>query len=236
MAGRNTAWRLAGAALLAACAAGHAAADESPPAEAVTAVPSADSAIPSADFLAETASTDAHYAADWVVRNADNRQAPFAIVDKREARLYVFGADGRLKGASTILLGSATGDDAVADIARRSPSSLAPGERTTPAGRYGSEPGHNLQGEDIVWIDYDASLAIHRLRPSPAAERRAERIESASPGFKRISFGCVVVPVAFYEEVVLPLLGRQRGVVYVLPEMRAVHEMFGGLQMSMRTP
>jgi len=37
----------------------------------------------------------------------------------------------------------------------------------------------------------------------------------------------VVVPVAFYDDVVSPLLGRQRGVVYVLPETRPVGEMFG---------
>ena len=36
-----------------------------------------------------------------------------------------------------------------------------------------------------------------------------------------VSFaGCVVVPVAFYQAVVQPLLGSQRGVVYVLPEHR----------------
>ena len=188
-----------------------------------------------ADFPIEVASLDARYAADWVVSHADNQQQPFAIVDKRDARLYVFTAQGRLTGASPVLLGLAPGDASVPDIARRAPASLAPAERTTPAGRYRSEPGHNHKGEDIVWFDYDASLAIHRLRPAPPGEHRRERLESASAESKRISFGCVVVPVAFYEQVVEPLLGRQRGVVYVLPEMRPVHEMFGRLQLSLRT-
>ena len=179
-----------------------------------------------ADFLVEAPSVDARYAADWIVRNADHLGRPFAIVDKKGARLYVFNADGRLSGASSVLIGLAPGDESIADIAHRTPSSLAPAERTTPAGRYASEPGHNQHGEDIVWFDYDASLAIHRLRPSPPSERRRERLESASADVKRISFGCVVVPVAFYDEVVSPLLGRQRGVVYVLPETRPVRAMF----------
>ena len=38
--------------------------------------------------------------------------------------------------------------------------------------------------------------------------------------------GCVVVPVAFYEQVVAPVLGHQRAVVYVLPEDRPVRGYF----------
>lgn len=174
----------------------------------------------------EPPSSDARYAAHWVLRNADNAGRPFAIVDKKGAQLYVYAADGRLAGASAVLLGLATGDEPVPEIANRSPAGLAPAQRTTPAGRFASEPGHNDKGEDIVWFDYDAALAIHRLRPSPAIERRRERLESSLADVRRISFGCVVVPVAFYDEVVSPLLGRHRGVVYVLPETRPVREMF----------
>jgi len=97
----------------------------------------------------------------------------------------------------------------------------APGERTTPAGRFTSQPGHNAQGEDVVWFDYAAALAIHRLRPGPAAQHRGERMGSPDSADKRISAGCVVVPVAFYEAVVRPSLGRRPGMVYVLPETRA---------------
>jgi len=166
----------------------------------------------------EMAWTDPNDAVSEIVQRADNHGRPFAIVDKRAARLFVFGAKGELIGETPVLLGLARGDESAPDLANRSPSSLLPAERTTPAGRYASEPGHNDKGEDIVWIDYDASLAIHRLRPSPQAERRAERLASANPDDKRISFGCVVVPVAFYEEVVRPTLGSARGTVYVLAE------------------
>lgn len=181
-------------------------------------------------------SEDAEFATRWVVASEDNRSLPYAIVDKKRARLYVYAATGRLVGASPVLLGLSVGDASVADIATRPPSSLTPAERTTPAGRYASEPGHNAQGEDIVWIDYAAALAIHRLRPSPTAQRRDERMGSPRSEDRRISYGCVVVPVAFYDAYVRPLLGSQRGVVYVLPETRPLAEMLRSERSAPRTP
>jgi hypothetical protein len=67
------------------------------------------------------------------------------------------------------------------------------------------------------------------------AEHRAERLASATPDDNRITFGCIVVPVAFYESVVEPLLGRQRDVVYVLPETRPVQAMFGRFDLGLAT-
>jgi len=192
------------------------------------------SAVAAPDFVGERASDDVRYAASWVLDGEDNQGKPFIIVDKRNARVYVFDAAGRLAGASAALLGLAPGDGSIPDIARRAPSSLRPAERTTPAGRFESQPGHNDKGEDIVWVDYDASLAIHRLRPAPLAERRPERLASASVDDKRISFGCIIVPVAFYEDIVSATLGRQHGVVYVLPEVRAANELFGDLRLGSR--
>ena len=170
-------------------------------------------------------SDDAGVAARWVADHQDNRNQPFVIVDKRRARLYAFAATGQVVGESPVLLGLAVGDTSIVDMAARTPASLAPAERSTPAGRFASEPGHNAQGEDIVWFDYDAALAIHRLRPSPAYQHRDERIASSRSDDRRISYGCIVVPVAFYDAVVRPLLGSQRGIVYVLPETRPVSDM-----------
>lgn len=175
-----------------------------------------------ADALAAAQASSATVAAvRWVLASDDHRGRPFAIVDKKDARLFVFDPAGRLVGATPVLLGLTPGDGAlVATMGDRPVASLTPAERTTPAGRFDSEPGLNDRGEAIVWIDYDAALAIHRLRPAPAHERRAERLASPDPAQRRISFGCVVVPVAFYEDVIATTLGRARGVVYVLPEER----------------
>jgi hypothetical protein len=172
-------------------------------------------------------SADAQQLADWVLHSGDNAGLPYALVDKKAAMLYLFGADGQLRAASPALLGAAPGDHGAPDLNQRDLSTLALHERTTPAGRYLAQPGSNLQGEPVVWVDYGAALAIHRLRPGPSAERRAERLRSATPADNKISLGCVVVPVAFYTQQVEPLLGQGRSVVYILPEIMEASAVFG---------
>jgi hypothetical protein len=179
------------------------------------------------DFAGERASADAQRVAEWVIENGDNRGTPFAIVDKKDARLFVFDAGGRVLGATPALLGLAPGDHSLPGVGDRDPSLLLPHERTTPAGRFESEPGRNHTGERIVWFDYDAALAIHRVRPGRAHDGRVKRLASPAPADRRASLGCVVVSVDFYKSVVAPTLGRERGVVYVLPETRSVAEVFG---------
>lgn len=175
------------------------------------------------------ASPEVHEVVAWVLSSHDHGGRPFAIVDKKAARLYVFGPEGGLRGAAPALLGLAPGDHGLMPGVRRDVASLAPHERTTPAGRFVSEPGRNLQGEPVVWFDYQAALAIHRLRPAAPAERRPQRLASVTAADNRISLGCVVVPVVFYEHVVQPVLGQGYSVTYVLPEGRPARELFGGL-------
>jgi YD repeat-containing protein len=163
---------------------------------------------PSADIVAVARTT---------LRTRDNAGMPVAVVDKRQAQLAVYDARGRLVGVTAALLGLMPGDVASADAARKVAQGLLPAvERTTPGGRYASQPGTNLNGERVVWIDYASALAIHRLRPAPAHERRAERLASPTPADNRITLGCVVVDPAFFDAVVLPTLGHGSGVVYVL--------------------
>lgn len=162
----------------------------------------------------------------WATQGGDAAGRPFAVVDKPQARIHVYDASGRRVGSDAVLLGLARGDDSAPGVGERVSTGLAPQERTTPAGRFDSQPGHNHRGEAIVWVDYDAAIAIHRLRPGPAAERRPQRLASATVDDNRISLGCIVVSEAFYDAVVGPVLGRQRGVVYVLPDTRAWTEVF----------
>ena len=157
--------------------------------------------------------------------NADDARdgRPFAIVDKRAATLSVYAADGSLLGRTATLLGLTPGDAEVPGSRGKAPDALTVQERTTPAGRFEAQPGLNLHNERVVWIDYGASLAIHRLRPAPARERRPERLASANPLERRITLGCVVVDPAFFERVVLPSLGSGKGgLVYILPEREPI--------------
>ena len=180
-----------------------------------------------ADFASEDASEDVRHMANWVMDQRDHRGMPFVIVDKQHARVFVFQSDGKLDGATPGLMGSALGDDSVSGIGEREISAILPHERTTPAGRFLSVPGINSFGEDIIWVDYSAAVSMHRVRAKEPKERRLERLASATPDDNRISFGCINLPVAFYDSVVKPLLGTRQGVVYVLPETRSLQAVFG---------
>lgn len=183
---------------------------------------------PRADFGSLSPSADARHVADWVASSSDNMRLPFAILDKRGARVYVFDAQARLMGSSLVLLGSAAGDDSVAGIGNRPLSAVRPHERTTAAGRFVSEPGHDETGDNVVWIDYDAALAMHRVKVIDPKERRFERIATDSIDDKRISNGCINVPIAFFDSVVEPTLGRSKAIVYVLPEVKPIQQVFPG--------
>lgn len=143
---------------------------------------------------------------------------PFAVVDKRRATLAVYAADGRLVGRAAALLGLTPGDREPASARGKAPSALNTGERVTPSGRFEAVPGRNPSGERVVWFDDAANLAIHRLRPAPAGERRPERLASGNLAERRITLGCVVVDPAFFDAVVLPTLGRGPSLIYILPE------------------
>jgi hypothetical protein len=180
-----------------------------------------------ADFALEQASHEARQIADWVVDSGDNLAKPFVIVDKVNARIFVFDAGGRIRGAAPALLGSARGDHSVPGIGEREMSDIRPEDRTTPAGRFVAALGHNFRGEDVLWVDYDAAVSLHRVITSNPKERRLHRLATPTPKDNRISYGCINVPVAFYETVVRPAFIGTEGIVYVLPETRSARETFG---------
>lgn len=177
-------------------------------------------------FKNEKASLPARNAADWIVDSGDNLGMPFMIIDKAEARVLMFDAHGQLTGSASALLGLARGDDSVPGIGERKLSSIRPEERTTPAGRFVASLGRNLAGDEILWVDYEAAISLHRVVPGTAKERRAERLASPHVYDKRISYGCINVPVAFFDSVVIPAFTGTNGVVYTLPETRDNHTVF----------
>lgn len=179
-------------------------------------------------FASQEASDDARFVVEWVMQSADHRGLPFAVVDKKGAHIYIFDSEGRLSGATPALLGQAVGDESAPHVGAHTQAGEVPlHERTTPAGRFVSRPGRNLEGEHVVWVDYASAFAIHRLRPGASFRSREARLASASAGDNRASLGCVVVPAAFYDNVVQPFLGRNPAVIYVLPETRSVRDLFG---------
>jgi len=189
-----------------------------------------------ADFAGQDASSDARQVADWVSDSGDNRGTPFAILDKREARLHVFDREGRLIDSSRVLLGATPGDDSADGIGTKAMSDVKQQEKTTPAGRFVSQPGTNAGGEEVIWVDYHNAVSMHRVRIVDPKERRLQRLASGDAADRRISFGCINVPVAFFDSVLKPNLGSARAVVYVLPERKALHEVFPVYALEDRYP
>jgi hypothetical protein len=186
-----------------------------------------------ANFERERASREARHIADWVVDSGDNRGLPFMIVDKVEAKVFQFSAQGQLSGAAPALLGLARGDDSVPGIGERKLSSIRPEERTTPAGRFVAAIDRSLTGEQILWVDYDTAVSLHRVINVPR-ERRLERLASPTPDDNRISFGCINVPAKFFDNVVLPAFTATDGIVYVLPETRSARSVFASYDVDDR--
>ena len=172
------------------------------------------------------ASDDARYVEHWIHAKGDDHGRPFVIVDKKAARIFVFGAGGKLVGESSTILGQSRGDLPVPGAGQKNPTDLLPFERKTPAGRFESQPGRNLHGEPVVWVDYDTGIAIHRVRPGISQMQRMSSLATEDPNNKRLSLGCVVVPEEFFWSVVIPTMGHTHGVVYVLPEDEPVQALF----------
>ncbi len=179
-----------------------------------------------ANFEGEHKSKKARHVADWVVDSGDNRGMPFAIVDKIDAKVFVFDADGQLRGAAPALLGLARGDDSAPGIGDLKLSQIPPAERTTPAGRFVAFMAYNSHGKTILWVDYDGAVSLHRVITTNPREHRLQRLATPTPKDNRISFGCINVPAKFFDNVVSPAFTGTYGIVYVLPETRSNSETF----------
>jgi hypothetical protein len=165
--------------------------------------------------------------AGWVIASKDNRDLPFAVIDKNAAQVLVFGADGRLRGLAPALIGSAIGDDSAPGVGDRELSDIPLEERTTPAGRYVAGYGPAAGGKSVLWVDYATSVSIHPLESSRSAkkEKRKERLSSPIPEDNRITHGCINVSPAFYSKIIRTTF-KDGGVFYVLPDSMSLQAAF----------
>jgi hypothetical protein len=187
-----------------------------------------------ATYGAEHPSDGVRHVADWALDSGDAGGRAIVVVDKQQARVWLFDPQGTLVAQTPALLGSAVGDDPVPGIGEKPLSEIRPEEKTTPAGRFVAEHGVNSHGEDIVWVSYDLAVSMHRVRPTVKAERRLERLASDTAEDNRISFGCINLPVAFYEQALLPAVRDSGATVYVLPETRSPQQQFGSYDVAAR--
>lgn len=187
-----------------------------------------------ASFGNESASVDTRAMANWALGSGDSQGMPFTIVDKKAARVFVFDADGLLRGSAPVLLGLALGDHAVPGIGERPLSSIRPEERTTPAGRFVAALDRNLRGKEILWVDYDGAVSLHPVVSAKAEERRLQRLASPTPLDNRISYGCINVSAKFFDNIVRPAFTGTNGIVYVLPDVMSIEEVFHSAKAKLR--
>lgn len=192
------------------------------------ALPQAQAAVEIApDFAGQEVSDDARRLVGWVLRSNDHARTNFIVIDKKHARIHVFDSMASMSASGPILLGGMPGDEAIPAIGSRPLAQVRPEERITPAGRFVAERGQNDRAEDVVWISYDDALSIHRVLTTNADERRLERLATPTPDDNRISYGCINVPVDFYEAHVRPAFATHRAAVYILPEVKTLESVFG---------
>ena len=215
--------------LCAAFVAGSALALSCAPAGAATEKPAAAIAHPGplADFHGTPASPGVREVANWAFYTHDNHGRAVVILDKKEATVYAFTPDGLLLASAPALLGMAVGDGTVPGVGDKPLSQVPEAERTTPAGRFVAEPGVDDTGVDVVWVDYESAVAMHRVITTFPEQHRPERLASPDPKIRRISYGCINLPIPFYEQVISPTVRGTGAIVYVLPETKAPHEVFG---------
>ena len=206
---------------------------DTPPAQAPQQPPQAAQTPPPvpgirlADFSGIEPSHDARLMANWVLNTNNSQGRAFVLVDKKDARVYVFSPGGKLQRSAPALLGKWRGDDSAPGIGDKPLSAVQENEKTTPAGRFVAQVGRNSGGEDVVWVSYDLAVSMHRVRPLVAAEHRLERLASRAIDDNRISFGCINLPVSFYEDTLKPTVDRYGAVVYVMPDVKSLQEVFG---------
>jgi hypothetical protein len=168
--------------------------------------------------------------AGWVIASGDNRELPFAVVDKEAAQVLVFSASGKLKGLAPALIGSAVGDDSAPGVGDRELKDIPAEDRTTPAGRYLAGFGPAAGGESVLWVDYATAVSIHPLsNTNPKKEKRKQRLASPTAEDNRITHGCINVSPAFYGTVVRPTF-KKGGVFYVLPDSTSLKMAFPGFE------
>lgn len=167
----------------------------------------------------------------WIAAAHDNGGLPYAVIDKQNASLFLFGADGDPQGRAPVLLGVGIGDDSTPGVGAKSLAEIGPAERTTPAGRFVAKFGRAFGHQSVLWVDYADSVALHAVITTNKKEHRLERLRSPTAEDNRISFGCINVGTAFYTKQLRPLFKGKGGVVYILPDTKSLDDVFPRLRL-----
>ena len=176
-----------------------------------------------ANFGPVAVPADVRRMANWIADSHDNGARAFALLDKPNATVFLFDPQARLQASAPAVIGVGVGDDTVPGSGDKPLDQLTAAEQTTGAGRYVAEVGETPEHEDVIWVDYDSGLAMHRVIKVP---ERLRALETPGPQDNRLSHGCINVPDAFYEKQLRPAIDHHGMVIYILPETRPLKQTF----------
>ncbi|MCG8341494.1 MAG: L,D-transpeptidase [Chlorobiales bacterium] len=170
------------------------------------------------------ASEEVQKTVSWVKKNKDNHNFPYAIIDKKNAHIFVFDAKSKLVDHGPVLLGIAKSDKIDPKTLNARLSSIGKKDRVTPSGRYVSVFGPDHRGKDVLWVDTKYAVGLHPVANVPG-QKRITRLQSSTPADNRITWGCINVSKPLFKNVLTPLFKPKAGIVYILPESAPVEQL-----------
>lgn len=170
------------------------------------------------------ASEEVQKTVSWVKKNKDNRKLPYAIIDKKNAHIFVFDAKSKIVDHGPVLLGIAKSDKIDPKTLNARLSSIGKKDRVTPSGRYVSVFGPDHRGKDVLWVDTKYAVGLHPVANVPG-QRRKTRLNSTTSADNRITWGCINVSKPLFKNVLTPLFKPKAGIVYILPEAAPIEQL-----------
>lgn len=192
-----------------------------------------------ADTDGRELSPNAQTVANWVAENAEPNEISL-ILDPASGTLYVMKG-GKVVADSPALYGAkGVGSFPGGSMEAAAKADLPTEEKkVTPAGRFSLEFTQNDPdyGTSITFAQTgDYRLAVHRVYQGNPAERRAERLKSGRSDDKMVSFGCINVSDAFYDEVLKKFDYSGKAFAYLLPSDASKLGQFFDLGSNNRAP
>jgi len=155
----------------------------------------------------------------------------FMIVDKVNAQLHVFHADGNPILQAPSLLGGDVGD------------TLQGGKKITPAGKFTlkftADPEYygGFRYDLAETRQVDGIIAIHAVYTGEASEKRPERLATPTPTDNRISWGCINVSNKNMVDTLIPAKNELNGsLMFVMPENNeGIAQLFPAMTQTIET-
>lgn len=119
------------------------------------------------------------------------------------------------------------GDANIESVGKKKNSEILLHERVSPAGRFVVDLGYDVNKQDLLWLDYDSGFSMYVVVTGKATERRLQRLLNNESSDRRISYGCINVFREFYYAVIQNTFANTSGIVYVLPEVHSIKNVFG---------